>query len=107
MTIDQHDRAFPAWPTWPSGEQSYFPGLPAIAYAAIQLRVPMSGAPWLDAMIREARRMDAAEKAMQGFIARAAKDVGIELPGWQKAIGWLSVSVADALLAELGKERKE
>lgn len=43
-------------------------GLTASEHAAIHLRVPMSGNPWLDAMITEARRWDAAQAAMQGAI---------------------------------------
>jgi hypothetical protein len=34
------------------------PGLPLRLYAAIHLRVPMSGLSWLDEMIREARLLD-------------------------------------------------
>ena len=45
-------------------------------YAAIHLRVPNSGADWLDDMIAEAREMDAAERAMQGLI------VGVERPAF-------------------------
>ena len=34
------------------------PGMSQRAYAAIHLRVPDSGLPWLDAMIERARRYD-------------------------------------------------
>ncbi len=44
-------------------------GLTKQEHAAIALRVPMSGDPELDAMIREARRLDAAQAAMQGFLS--------------------------------------
>lgn len=40
--------------------------------AAIKLRVPNSGKPWLDAMILESRRMDAAQAAM-ATMARLTK----------------------------------
>ena len=36
--------------------------------AAIDLRVPNSGVPWLDAMIKEARRLDAAQACLPSFI---------------------------------------
>lgn len=41
-------------------------------HAAIQLRVPHSGIPWLDRMIRESRRLDA--KARRAAPAGAAHD---------------------------------
>ena len=41
-------------------------------HAAIQLRVPRSGIPWLDRMIRESRRLDA--KARSGMVAGMAND---------------------------------
>jgi len=41
-------------------------------HAAIQLRVPRSGIPWLDRMIRESRRLDA--KARGSAPAGAAHD---------------------------------
>lgn len=43
------------------------PGLTAREHAAIHLRVPMSGNPWLDEMITEARRWDAAQAALTNF----------------------------------------
>lgn len=42
-------------------------GLTAREHAAIHLRVPMSGNPWLDAMIIEARRWDAAQAVMPSY----------------------------------------
>lgn len=75
-------------------------GLSAIAHAAIHLRVPMSGINWLDDMIREARRMGAAEKAMQGLLVRY---------GMSEAYAKLSanaVNAADLLIAELNKDQK-
>lgn len=91
-------------------------GLPAIAYAAIQLRVPMSGIPWLDDMIREARRMDAAERAMQGFMAQpdtrtySSTTTDLTLEEWRASVkrddAAYCVAMADALQAELGKDRK-
>jgi hypothetical protein len=46
------------------------PGMSLRQYAAIHLRVPSSGDDWLDDMIAEAREMDAAERAMQGWRGR-------------------------------------
>ena len=51
-------------------------GMTMRQYAAIHLRVPNSGADWLDDMIAEAREMDSAERAMQGLI------VGVERPAF-------------------------
>jgi hypothetical protein len=56
---------------------SAFPGSPGFSqngmtlpqYAAIHLRVPMSGDPGLDAMIRESRRMDFMGQAVAGLLA--------------------------------------
>lgn len=44
-------------------------GLTAAEYAAIALKVPDSGTDWLDAMILESRRMDAAQAALGGILA--------------------------------------
>jgi hypothetical protein len=38
-------------------------------YAAIELRVPDSGTPWLDKMIREALRVEIAKQALAGIKA--------------------------------------
>jgi hypothetical protein len=48
---------FPAFPI-PGTEHG---GLTAREYAAIALRVPESGTPWLDQMIAASRRMDLAQ----------------------------------------------
>ena len=45
-------------------------GITIRQHAAITLRVPMSGDPELDAMIREARRLDMATAAMQSLVAK-------------------------------------
>lgn len=64
-------------PAMPSGHLSeltgqpingwFAAGLTAREHAAIHLRVPDSGNPWLDAMITEARRWDAAQAAMPSY----------------------------------------
>jgi len=48
----QQDHAFP------NGTEYGSPGETVQVYAAIHLRVPQSGIPALDAMIRESRRLD-------------------------------------------------
>lgn len=64
---NENDPAFP-------GQNTALPGLTAREHAAIHLRVPMSGNPWLDEMITEARRWDAAQAAMQGDISGGGFD---------------------------------
>ncbi len=44
-------------------------GLEAAEYAAIHLRVPKSGNPWLDEMIAEANRRDLAANILQGLVS--------------------------------------
>lgn len=64
MSKDKNESAFP----W-CGDLNQTPfidlGMTLRQYAAIKLKVPDSGTDWLDAMITERRRRDAAEKAMQ------------------------------------------
>lgn len=67
-------------------------------YAAIHLKVPQSGIPALDAMIRESRRMDAILATLTGD--RANADIFIKPDGHAKD----AVRQADALMAELEKE---
>lgn len=57
---NENDPAFP-------GPYKVVYGLTAREHAAIHLRVPMSGNPWLDAMITEARRWGAAQAAMPSY----------------------------------------
>ncbi|HET6890493.1 MAG TPA: hypothetical protein VFH31_05275 [Pyrinomonadaceae bacterium] len=76
-------QAFPAAPnSW--GDPVL--GLTLRQHAAIAMRVPMSGDPELDAMIREARRLDMATAAMQG-------------PGTASDNAEWALEAADALLA--------
>lgn len=77
-----------------ANETETWPGLTARALAAIKLRVPDSGEPWLDAMIQQSRRLDIATAAMQGLISSDAAD------GWsEKQTANASFHYADALLA--------
>lgn len=57
----------PAFPIPGLQNDEEFNGMSLRQYAAIKLRVPQSGDDWLDSMILEARRLDAAEKAMQAY----------------------------------------
>lgn len=81
-------------------------GLTKREHAAIALRVPESGNPDIDAMIRKAQRRDLAAMAMQGMIERGW-DSG-DVRGYE---GWRvgeAVRYADALLAALdATNRKE
>lgn len=70
------------------------------AQAAIALKVPRSGIPELDDMIRESRRLDMATAAMQAMI-------GNELDCTIEALVGRSRVVADALLAASVKESGE
>lgn len=82
-------------------ETNLIPGyLTRRQHAAIQLRVPESGEPWLDDMIRRARRVDFVKAAMQGIMANPE--------GWDKTenITKASVNIADACL-KLEAETRE
>lgn len=63
--------------------------------AAIALRVPESGDPDLDAMIRTAQRRDLAAMAMQGMLAEDAEAYTFE------GLAVASLKTADALLSAL------
>ena len=64
-------------------------------HACIALRVPETGDPELDALIREARRMDFAQAAMQALM----QNPNPQLKGFSMVE--LARIKADALLAEL------
>jgi hypothetical protein len=72
------------------------PGMTLPQYAAIKLKVPRSGDPDIDAMIRESRRMDFAQASMMASIAaKLAAD----------NLAKASFMDADAMLAEWEKEK--
>jgi hypothetical protein len=76
-------------------------GMTLREYASITLRVPQSGIDWLDDMIREARRMDAAEKAMPAVYSEyvsSAEKVGFD-EGWMMGTAIDAYAMADAMLA--------
>lgn len=80
------------------GESINF-GFTAQQDAAIRLRVPNSGVGWLDAMIREARRLDMATAAMQGILTQPKTLVQL---GWEcKSLAQQSADIAGAILARL------
>ena len=74
------------------------PGLTKREHACIALRVPETGDPEIDALIRTAQKRDVAAMAMQGILA------GGEYwhPIWSDDVAKWSVTHADALLDTLG-----
>jgi hypothetical protein len=105
----------PAYPVTRTENIDLLPGQPAVAevahcglttrqHAAITLRVPDSGDAALDAMIREARRWDAAAQMAAAYIAH----LGAQEIHASKFISECASEgrhFADALLAELERER--
>lgn len=69
-------------------------GMSLRAYAAVSLRVPDSGTPWLDDMIRQSLRDEFAAKAMQGLVAAGPA----HLIGSNKKLVPFSYEIADAML---------
>ena len=67
--------------------------------AAILLRVPESGDPELDAMIRKAQRRDLAAQAMQGILNNPKAVVQV---GWEcRSLARNCLDIADALLSAI------
>lgn len=84
---------------YPSGNVEYgAAGETLQVYAAIHLKVPKSGIPALDDMIRESRRMDIMLATLAGDRGDANMDSTAE------RYAELAVRQANALIAELGKE---
>jgi hypothetical protein len=89
-----------------------FPGSPGFSqegmtlpqYAAIKLRVPRSGDPDIDAMIRESRRADFMEQAMAGIAAKVYKTKDYNGSFIFEDIADEARLMADAMLAEWEKE---
>ncbi len=77
-------------------------GLSKRELACIELRVPKTGDPELDAIIREARLADAAGLAMQGLLANKNCNPNTFTDA---AVAEWSVSVAAALISELEKQK--
>ena len=96
-TIETGGSAFPLYDHRGDGQQFLAEiGMTMRQYAAIHLRVPNSGADWLDDMIAEAREMDAAERAMQGLLAQS---LGTALKSDPILGAQYAYRVADAMLA--------
>lgn len=103
MKIDPNE------PVYPMLEPSSIEGLYSLrsrgmtirTQACIQLRIPKTGEPWLDDLIREARRQDHAAMAMQGFLSNN----GVEMDG--NDLAQVSVQFADALINELNKDQTD
>ena len=74
-------------------------GMTLRQYAAIKLRVPNSGADWLDAMIVEAKRDELAAKAMQSFLLDKDRD-SFTFGQWARA----AYEMADAVLETRGQQ---
>ena len=96
--MSNEDGSGPAFPVDPQI------GLSQRAYAAIHLRVPDSGLPWLDTMIERARRDEFAKAAMQGelsqtnILAKSMSPEDCELAFLDTAA--FAQRVADAMLAQ-------
>lgn len=73
----------------------YFGGMSLRQYAAIKLRVPDSGCEWLDAMIRESRRMDFAGQALASMTVAPDYSKG----PCDAAMAERAYVIADAMLA--------
>lgn len=73
------------WHQFPAGV-----GMSLRQYAAIHLRVPDSGIPDLDAMIRQARRQEMVGRALQGIITNGDW-------GFDEGVG-IAFQVADAAI---------
>jgi hypothetical protein len=69
-------------------------------YAAIKLKVPRSGDPDIDAMIRESRRADFAEKALGQLAASVTWENQYDYKSAEK----VAFRMADAMLAEWEKK---
>jgi hypothetical protein len=78
-------------------------GLSKRQYAAIKLKVPRSGDPDIDAMIRESRRDEFAKAAMAGIMSIPSKE-DLITGDTIVADTQFCLAYADAMLAELGEE---
>jgi hypothetical protein len=78
-------------------------GITAKQYAAIHLRVPRSGDPDIDGMIRESRRAEFAGQALAGYSV-CFPESGEPVPG--PTAEWCH-KMANAMLAEWEKETEK
>jgi hypothetical protein len=83
-------------------------GMTLREYAAIKLKFPKSGAPELDAMIRESRRADFAQEAMRIIVEKRMNWPESSLRNdWADFLAYESYVIADAMLAEWDKQGEE
>jgi flagellar motor component MotA len=76
------------------GVECFDPGMTLKQYAAIHLKVPRSGDPEIDAMIRESVRKDFMERGMEGILVTKEEVERVR-------------EFADAMLAEWEKEAEK
>lgn len=81
-------------------------GLTAVEFAAITLRVPTSGTPWLDKMIVEARRMDAAAVAMQALLLNGSLGKSLSEPSTIDTYTAVAIAASDSMARQLSKPGK-
>jgi hypothetical protein len=81
-------------------QETAYASLSQRQYAAIALKVPDSGAPWLDAMIRESLREEAARLVLPVLLAKAHYDALVEDESASFFAKWAR-EVADALYPEI------
>jgi len=82
------------------------PGLSAVEFAAINLRVPNSGTPWLDKMIVEARRMDAAAVAMQALLLNGSLGKSLSEASTIDNYTAAAIAASDSMARQLSKPGK-
>jgi hypothetical protein len=92
--MKDYDSAFPGSPGFSQD------GMTLTQYTAIHLKVPMSGDPELDKMIRESRRLDFAGQALAGHCVEFP-EMGMIVP--KEGAEWC-YRMADAMLAEWKKD---
>jgi hypothetical protein len=78
------------------------PGMTPSQYAAIHLKVPMSGDPELDKMIRESRRADFAGRVLRTITERSEYLLSNKKT-WKEFLAEQSFALADALFVEWEK----
>lgn len=81
-------------------------GLTAQEFAAITLRVPNSGTVWLDRMIVEARRMDAAAVAMQALLLNGSLGKSLSEPSTIDTYTAAAIAASDSMARQLSKPGK-
>jgi hypothetical protein len=105
--IDDGWPAFPQGGVWDGDRNQVNPvgayfdagGMTLRQYAAIALRVPSSGLPWLDDMIRESQRDALAGQALAGKMADP------DTVNWEaEMIAQLAYELADAMLEARGRK---